>query len=254
MWIEPLKESDIIPKERRDDFIDKVFSNILEIKNISTELCIALRCRQQEHPIVSHISDIMLNFISRFEPFIYYGSRQHVAKHIYEHERFNNLKFAQFAEKVERNSISRKLELNGYLTKPTTRLGRYTLLLDKILSSTTIPHHPDKENIPYIINTIKHLLQKVNIAAGTAKNQFDLQQIHNHLSFKNKRDTMDLRLLEEKRSIIKQGILRKNSNLDSTEYQVILFDHYLVVAKIKMMNAVEHYRIQKRVSWVKGIF
>jgi hypothetical protein len=60
---------------------------------------------------------------------------------------------------------------------------------------------------------------------------------------------MDLRLLDSGRSIIKQGTLRKTANSDSTEYQVILFDHYLVTAKVKIINAVEHYRIQKRVNF-----
>ncbi|CAO3648387.1 unnamed protein product [Mucor hiemalis] len=246
MWIEPLKESDIIPKQRRDEFIDQVFSNLIEIRNISKALCIALRVRQQEHPIVSCVSDIIEQFVDQFDPFVYYGARQHQGKHVYEHERFNNPQFASFAEQTERDISSRKLELNGYLTKPTTRLGRYTLLLDKIHSRTTAPTHPDKENIPFIINKIKHLLQKVNVEAGAAKNRFDLEQIHRHLSFKNKRDKMNLRLLDEGRNIIKQGTLRKNANLDSTEYQVILFDHYLVTAKVKIINAVEHYRIQKR--------
>lgn len=98
MWIDPLKESDIIPKNRRDDFIDKVFSNLVEIRNISTALCIALRARQQQHPIVSHVSDIMEEYVNEFEPFVYYGARQHQAKHTYEHERYNNPRFALFAE------------------------------------------------------------------------------------------------------------------------------------------------------------
>lgn len=150
-------------------------------------------------------------------------------------------------QQTERDAASRKLELNGYLTKPTTRLGRYTLLLDKIHSRTS-PNHPDKESIPFIIDAIKHLLQRVNNAAGAAKNRFDLEQIHRHLTFKNKKDIMDLHLLDQGRSIIKQGTLRKTASMDSTEYQVILLDHYLVTAKVKVLNAVEHYCVQKRVS------
>ncbi|GAA5816202.1 hypothetical protein MFLAVUS_009728 [Mucor flavus] len=245
MWIEPLKQDDIIPKDRREEFIDKVFSNLIDIRNISVRLSVALRLRQQEHPIVSQISDIMESHVGLFEPFVYYGARQHQGKHMYEHERYNNPKFALFAERTERDISSRKLELNGYLTKPTTRLGRYTLLLDKI-HARTAPNHPDKENIPFVINTIKHLLQSVNVAAGAAKNRFDLELMHRHLSFKNKRDMMNLRLLEEARTVIKQGVLRKNTSVESTEYQVVLFDHYLVISKVKMVNAVEHYCIQKR--------
>ncbi|KAF1796532.1 hypothetical protein V8B55DRAFT_1469504 [Mucor lusitanicus] len=245
MWMEPLKNSDIIPLQRRERFLDKVFSNLIDIRNISTALTLALRARQSQHPIVSQISDIMERFTTEFEPFVYYGARQHQAKHVYEHERYNNPKFALFAEKTERDAASRKLELNGYLTKPTTRLGRYTLLLDKIHARTS-PNHPDKENIPRIIYAIKQLLQRVNNAAGAAKNRFDLEQMHRHLTFKNKRDIMDLRLLDQGRSIIKQGTLRKTASMDSTEYQVILFDHYLVTAKVKVVNAVEHYCVQKR--------
>lgn len=110
--------------------------------------------------------------------------------------------------------------------------------------------HPDKEVIPHIIETFKHILQKVNATVGAAKNRFDLEQIHRHLSFKNKKDIMDLRLLDPGRSIVKQGTLRKTASLDSTEYQVILFDHYLVTTKVKIINAVEHYRIQKRVNLI----
>lgn len=35
---------------------------------------------------------------------------------------------------------------------------------------------------------------------------------------------------------------------ESMEYQVILFDHYLVVAKLKITNGAERYVIQHRVS------
>lgn len=247
MWIEPLKKEDIIPKERRDEFIDKVFSNWIEIRDISRKLSGALRARQLQHPIVSHVSDIMETHVAQFEPFLYYGARQHQGKHIFERERYKNIRFALFAERTERDIASRKLELNGYLTKPTTRLGRYTLLLDKIQALTAV-NHPDKEHLPYIMQAIKGLLQKVNVATGVAKNRFDLELINAHLSFRNKRDKINLRLLEKHRMVMKQGVLRKSPSMESTAYQVILFDHYLVMAKVKVIHAVEHYSIQKRVK------
>lgn len=98
MWIEPLRVNDIIPKHRREEFIKKVFSNLTDIYQLSHRFTLALRARQQEHPIVSQISDIMQHFVAEFEPFVYYGARQHQAKHTYEHERYSNPKFALFAE------------------------------------------------------------------------------------------------------------------------------------------------------------
>lgn len=57
-------------------------------------------------------------------------------------------------------------------------------------------------------------------------------------------------LLDKNRQIIKQGTLKKTPQNDSVEYQVILFDHYLVIAKLKIINGTERYVIQKRVSSV----
>lgn len=54
--------------------------------------------------------------------------------------------------------------------------------------------------------------------------------------------------MDKNRSIIKQGTLKKSAQLESVEYQVILFDHYLVIAKLKIINGTERYVIQKRVS------
>jgi hypothetical protein len=112
----------------------------------------------------------------------------------------------------------------------------------------TLPHHPDKERIPRIIDEIKQFLHKVNHATGTAKMRFELEQIHHNMSFKHKKDAIDLRLLDLDRCIMKQGIVRKTASLDSAETHMILFDHYLVLAKKKIVHAVVHYIIQKRVT------
>ncbi|KAI7864144.1 hypothetical protein BDF14DRAFT_1972195 [Spinellus fusiger] len=245
MWIKPLTKEDIIPPSRRHHFIDKVFSNLLVIHSISSRLFKELQARQREHPIVSHIGDIMLKFATEFEPFIYYGARQYEAKFVFEQERYINPKLKLFAEKTERNPLSKKLELNGYLTKPTTRLGRYTLLLNEILKHTP-PHHPDQTQIPEAMSTIRQFLARVNTETGNSKNKFDIERIHYHFTFKNNAFKVDLKLLEEGRSIIKQGTLRKLTHLNSKEYQIILFDHYLMFAKVKMLNNCEHYIICRK--------
>ncbi|KAI7868800.1 hypothetical protein BDF14DRAFT_1880777 [Spinellus fusiger] len=240
MWIQPLMTSSIIEASIRSAFVRKVFSNILTIRDINAQLVTVMRTRQKEQPVISHIGDLLLEFIADFEPFIKYGTRQHEAKFELEHERIINPEFERFAQKTERHSRSHKLELNGYLTKPTTRLGRYTLLFNEILKYTP-EGHVDAVDIVQAITNIKKILTRVNTEAGKAKNRFDLERIHNHLTFKHKGDEVDLQLLAEERSIIKQSTLRKSPNLDSTEYQAILFDHYFVVAKVKLVNAIEYY-------------
>lgn len=78
---------------------------------------------------------------------------------------------------------SRKLELNGYLTKPTTRLARYPLLLGAVLKHTR-PDNPDFETLPQVITLIREFLNKVNIESGRTENRFNLLQLDTQLSFK----------------------------------------------------------------------
>ncbi|ORZ25372.1 hypothetical protein BCR42DRAFT_400016 [Absidia repens] len=246
MWIQPLTKTDIIHESRRPAFVDTVFSNIASIYAINVRLMTALLARQKERLAVHAIGDIMLDFVVDFEPYIKYGARQHEAKYALEYERYINPSFDWFINDTERHPASQKLELNGYLTKPTTRLGKYLLLLHEILKRTP-EDHPDYDDIPKAITIIRQFLTRVNTQAGRTKNRFDLERMHENLVFRNKADTMDLGLLKDSRVIIKQGVLRKTPNSDSTEYQVILLDHYLVVAKVKMgRGGALKYVIQKR--------
>ncbi|KAI8098883.1 uncharacterized protein BX664DRAFT_254586 [Halteromyces radiatus] len=246
MWIRPLTETEIIPESRRAIFLDSVFSNLMSIYAINVRLLTALLTRQKERLVVHAIGDIMLDFVVDFEPYIKYGARQHEAKYALEQERYNNPHFDWFINDTERHPASHKLELNGYLTKPTTRMGKYLLLLHEILKRTP-NNHPDFDNIPKAIAIIKQFLTRVNAQAGATKNRFDLDRMHEYLTFKNKADAMDLGLLKDNRVIIKQGTLRKTPNNDSTEYQVILLDHYLVVAKVKVgRGGTLKYVVQRR--------
>lgn len=77
--------------------------------------------------------------------------------------------------------------MNGYLTKPTTRLGRYNLLLREILKRTE-PDNPDYELIPQIMEMISEYLIQVNTETGKCENIFNLQQIEERLSFKTHAD------------------------------------------------------------------
>lgn len=245
-WIEPLITTDIIPAERRELFVQEVFWNVRDIYNVNINLCEALLERQKESHIVEQIGDILLQHVGNFEPFVVYGAHQIVAKHMFEQEKTRNIRFAEFVHETERKPESRKLELNGYLTKPTTRLGRYNLLLREILKHTP-EGKADGEVLPRVMDIIKDYLTRVNSETGKAENRFNLQQINERLSYKNPSDGIDLRLLDPERQLVMKGKLkRKGSGSESSEVQVLLFDHYLVIAKIKYMPTGEYYKVYRR--------
>jgi RHO1 GDP-GTP exchange protein 1/2 len=86
-------------------------------------------------------------------------------------------------QETERDPASRKLELNGYLTKPTTRLARYPLLLEVILKHTP-DDHPDKKHLPDVVKQIRDFLSRVNVESGKSENMFNLAQLDQQLIFR----------------------------------------------------------------------
>ena len=100
-------------------------------------------------------------------PLWLYGVHQVIGKFKFELEKRQNPKFATFVHESERLPSSRRLELNGYRTKPTTRLGRYNLLLHEI-AKWTPPTNPDSETIPIVIDMVTQFLVQVMLKLENA--------------------------------------------------------------------------------------
>ncbi|CAG8665312.1 13719_t:CDS:10 [Dentiscutata erythropus] len=242
-WMDPLLKEDIIPEDRREEFVNNVFYNMLEIYKVNSKLNDALQKRQNAYAIVEQIGDIFIEQVPKFDPFIQYGAHQLLGKYEFEREKSSNPEFAKFVEKIERLPESRKLELNGYLTKPTTRLGRYPLLLEVVLKHTP-NDHPDKVNIPKVIKIIKEFLTNVNIESGKSENRFNLQQLNDQLM---SRGNVDLKLTEEGRQLVFKGTLKKPTRAgEPSDLQVFLFDHALLMVKNKIVNKAEHYKVYRK--------
>lgn len=247
-WIRPLRSNQpgqpsYLAEAKREYFVRTIFSNIMDVHAVNARFAEALTRRQQENPVVRSVGDIFLQFVPRFEPFIEYGSRQLFAKWEFERERNRNANFSRFVDETERMKESRKLELNGYLTKPTTRLARYPLLLDNVLKNTA-EGEPDTEDIPKAIKLIKQLLNRVNIESGKSENRFALLQLHQNLKFPPEY-MMDLKLTDDARKLVFKTQLKKGIN-DSSEIVIFLFDHALLFAKPKKSNNKEELRVYRR--------
>ena len=244
-WIMPLKNNNWIPEQRREKFVRTVFSNCRAVRDVNVKFAEALTRRQQEAPVVRNVGDIFLTYVPAFEPFVYYGAHQLFAKYEFEKEKAGNPNFARFVEETERLKESRKLELNGYLTKPTTRLGRYPLLLEQILK-TTADDNPDRQDIPKATALIKEFLGRVNAESGKSENRFNLMQLSQNLKFSGDPSMfVDLKLAEEGREIVYKGGLKK-SPTDNSEITVYLFDHAVLLAKRKVTNKKEELRVYRR--------
>jgi RHO1 GDP-GTP exchange protein 1/2 len=246
-WMKPLRSTNPnnpspIPEQRREKFIHNVFANSIEVHSVNSKLAEALTRRQQENPVVRNVGDIFLNFVPRFGPFIKYGASQLNGKYEFERERSENPLFSRFVDETERLKESRKLELNGYLTKPTTRLARYPLLLENV-AKYTAEDNPDAKDIPQAIAMIKEFLTRVNYESGKAENQFNLRQLQTQLKWGAEKG--DLKLLEENRELIYKGPLKKGPT-DSNEVFVYLFNHALLFVKHRIVNKKDELKVYKR--------
>lgn len=248
-WIKPLRSNNPqnpspIPEHRREIFIRMVFSNVLDVHAVNSRLAEALTKRQQQSAVVANIGDIFREFVPMFDPFIKYGASQLYGKYEFEKEKAANPAFARFVEETERMKESRKLELNGYLTKPTTRLARYPLLLEAVLKATN-EETPDKKDLPKAIELIREFLTKVNIESGKSENHFNLMQLNQQLIFPG--EHVDLKLTEEGRQLIYKGTLKKSAAESSTDIQTFLFDHALLLVRIKVVNKRDQYKVYRKV-------
>jgi len=245
-WMKPLRSPNTspIPEHRREKFVRTVFSNCQEVYMVSSRLAEALTRRQQQSPVVRNVGDIFLEFVPHFGPFIKYGANQLYGKHEYENEKRSNPAFSRFADQVERMKESRKLELNGYLTKPTTRLARYPLLLENIVKFTA-DDNPDKQDIPKAITLIREFLSKVNSESGKAENHFQLMNLNKDLRFRPG-EYVDLKLTEEARQLVFKGYLKKNPTDNNADILAYLFDHAVLLVRVKNVNKREEYKVYRK--------
>ncbi|POR39290.1 Rho1 guanine nucleotide exchange factor 1 [Tolypocladium paradoxum] len=247
-WVLPLRsKASPIPLHRRERVVKNIFSNIVDhpsIHGVSSRFASSLTVRQQKEPIVHNIGDVFLEYVPHFEPFIYYGSRQLEGKFEFENERAINPFFSKFVDEIERRKESRKLELNGYLTKPTTRLARYPLLLENVLKYTE-GENSDKEDIPKVLTMIRDLLGRVNAESGKAENRFNLRRLHEQVRFRPN-ERVDLKLTEEGRELVFKCMLKKSATDPIAEITSYLFDHAVLLVRIKQTGKNEEYKAYRR--------
>jgi RHO1 GDP-GTP exchange protein 1/2 len=247
-WIRPLRglSSNIISpirEEKREKFVRTVFGNSQEVLAVNSKFADELSKRQKEQHVVHHVGDIFLKWVPQFDPFIKYGANQMYGKYEFEKEKGTNQAFARFVDETERLKESRKLELNGYLTKPTTRLARYPLLLDNVAKYTK-DDNPDKKDIPKAIGIIRDFLAKVNAESGKAENHFNLLQLSQQLKW-NPGEYTDLKLTEDNREILTKMSFKKAPG-DSAEVIVYLFDHAVLMCRVKTVSKREELRVYRK--------
>ena len=94
------------------------------------------------------------------------------------------------------------------------------------------------------IKMIKDFLSRVNTESGRAENHFNLVQLNSSLKF-GPGDYVDLKLTEENRQMLTKMAFKKTA-ADSSEVTAYLFDHAVLLVRIKVVNKREEYRVYRK--------
>ncbi|KAG9293935.1 hypothetical protein G9A89_019273 [Geosiphon pyriformis] len=251
LYVEGLRKANppIIPPSRLEQFIQDVFYNVFQIRAHNRLMLELLRERQKEGPVVEKIGDIFLESSLNFgKDYILYNGHFPLADNFIKSEKMRNPQFKSFLEECTRNPKARRLDFRHFAQRPTTRLQRYTLLLEQIIKHTS-DENPDKEILETANQTIKELCRESDTKVHEAEKRLRIVELDQKLHKKNGEPCSELRLLDPNRSLIFKGELKKKPEygLEWLDLHVFLFDNYFVMTKQRKGNDGEiKYQVSKK--------
>ncbi|WWD17661.1 hypothetical protein CI109_102102 [Kwoniella shandongensis] len=244
LFVNGLRMSDpaVIDRNRLDVFLDEAFHNYRSLLEVHSRLLENLQFRQlEQHPNVGIISDLIFDAALNWqEAYMEYVTHYPIAKAKVQEEEARNPKFAAFLQTCLKDPSSNRQDVYHFINRPIPRLLRYNLLLADILKSLKEvgpPDHPDIEQIPQVMEVITDLGKATQKGVAVNESKVELWGFQHTLdgSRFGPRMVKDLDLANPMRELIHKGkVFRQPEGSIGgswTELIVLLFDHYLVLAK-----------------------
>lgn len=252
-YIMPLRNpiNNIIPERERDAFIRTVFGGVNELLRLAKSLSEALTTRQQlQKPVVESVGDVLLLFVSSFEPFIKYSGNKVFASFEHERQQQVNMKYARFLEAIEKKPESRKQDFSSFLIKGVQRPARYQLLVTGILKNTK-EDSPDYKNLVKAKEEIEKVLTRINIQTGEATDRHKIMVLHRLLGRQTLEERFNFKLNYNNRIIYQVTLSRKR---DNEKIDLYLFEHALLMVKHKIQNKREVHKVFERPVYLPLLF
>ena len=226
----------ILAPKRKDKFLQDVFGKADAIQQANEDYLLAqLKYRQQEQgPWIVGFSDIFREWIRKAKnAYIEYAAAFPNASHLIRQESDRNILFRQFLDQTRGNDRSRRLGWDTYLKAPITRLQRYTLLLSTV-HKNTVQDSEEKSNLARAIEEIKVVTLECDARVAEMSKNVDLAELSGKLQLRPHMDHVQLNLTHLGREVVFQGDLQRmgRNKFGWVDTHAILFDHYLVLAKI----------------------
>ncbi|RIB30027.1 CNH domain-containing protein [Gigaspora rosea] len=223
----------VIPPAQLEGFIQEIFFNVLKIRNHNRKMLELLQKRQKENPVVSIIGDIFLECALEFgNDYIDYNGHFPIADNHNKATKLKNPEYKRFLEQCSRSKEARRLDFRHFIQRPTTRLQRYTLLLEQIKKHTP-DENPDKNFLDSALQTVRQHCSVSDSRVHEAENRLKILEIERRLVKKDGGSCNELNLSDPNRQLLFKGELQRRTNLDKQDLVVFLFDNYLIMTKEK---------------------
>ncbi|KAJ5562413.1 hypothetical protein N7461_001174 [Penicillium sp. DV-2018c] len=244
----------IIPPKRLPKFLADVFGKVDAVKRVNEDFLLAqLKYRQKEQgPFITGFSDIFREWIRKAKNvYIDYAATFPTANYLMRKESERNPHFKQFLDQAREHKLSNRLSWDTFLKAPITRIQRYTLLLTTI-HKNMVKDSEEKTNVAQAIEEIKVVALECDHKVGEMNKKADLMELAAKLQLRpDMKKEVELNLEHLGRQIIHRGELQRPGTRTRflVDTHAILFDHYLVLAKVFTMRdravKYERYDISK---------
>ncbi|KAI7901525.1 CNH domain-containing protein [Cokeromyces recurvatus] len=246
--VKGIEESGVIEPDRVNSFISTVFNNYQELIQMSESMFkdMLVRYRQYENECIPTIGDILVQHMQFFEEaYVKYSPHALLAKYLAEAEIKKNAEFEKFTKELAKHDRTNRLPIWHYLLSPVTRMQRYPLLIEALLKKTPI-EHPDHVFLTRSHDIIKSVATKADNAATHIKKRLAILHIRDSITFKQG-EFYDLQLSDPNRRLYHKGTLKRHSGTldvtDKNDIYAFVFDHMLIMTKLRKTNTGEEYRI-----------
>ncbi|EMC94063.1 hypothetical protein BAUCODRAFT_36535 [Baudoinia panamericana UAMH 10762] len=245
-------EPSIITPKRKDKFIKDVFGRVEAIKQANEDhLLPQLKYRQQEQgPWIVGFSDIFRQWIRKAKAaYLEYAGGFPSATFYVRQELDRNIDFRAFIERAVKDPRSKRLGWDTYLKAPITRLQRYTLLLQTVMKSMRGEHlEEEKRNLQVAYDEVKNVTLECDARVAEVQRKVDLADLSVKLVLRpGMQQAVELNLDHIGRQLIHKGDLQRmgDSRFTWLESHALLFDHYLVIAKIVSQRSDQGGKVDK---------
>jgi hypothetical protein len=224
----------IIAPQKVDKFLKSVFGKVDAVQATNKDYLLAqLKYRQQEQgPWISGFSDIFREWIRKAKKaYVEYASAYPLAAFLIRKEASRNILFANFLTQCQQHPRSLRLDWTHFLKTPITRLQRYTFLLGTV-SKNTVLDNEEKANLAKAIEEIHTVTLECDQRVAEMQRQVEMRELSSMLVLRPGFQAM-LNLDHLGRELLLQGDLQRMSSkgVRWVESHVLLFDHYLIIAK-----------------------